>query len=53
MLSSDGASTYEEHTCVPKDDELRRKILDKAHTIAYTVHQGGTKMYRDLKEYSW
>ncbi|WVZ68825.1 hypothetical protein U9M48_017714 [Paspalum notatum var. saurae] len=29
--------------------ELRKKILDEAHTSVLTMHPGGNKMYQDLK----
>ncbi|WVZ58744.1 hypothetical protein U9M48_008984 [Paspalum notatum var. saurae] len=34
---------------VPKDMELRKKILDEAHTSLFTMHPGSNKMYQDLK----
>ncbi|WVZ83534.1 hypothetical protein U9M48_030671, partial [Paspalum notatum var. saurae] len=38
---------------VPKDPELRKKILEEAHTSRYTIHPGSTKMYQDLKQRFW
>uniref|UniRef100_A0A2N9EF72 Integrase catalytic domain-containing protein n=1 Tax=Fagus sylvatica TaxID=28930 RepID=A0A2N9EF72_FAGSY len=32
---------------------LRRRSLSEAHNTGYTVHPGGTKMYRDLKGTFW
>uniref|UniRef100_A0A2N9F277 Integrase catalytic domain-containing protein n=1 Tax=Fagus sylvatica TaxID=28930 RepID=A0A2N9F277_FAGSY len=32
---------------------LRRRFLSEAHNTGYTVHPGGTKMYRDLKGTFW
>ena len=40
---------YEDRICVPKDETLRRLILDEAHHSAYSIHLGSTKMYMDLK----
>ncbi|WVZ98519.1 hypothetical protein U9M48_043949, partial [Paspalum notatum var. saurae] len=34
---------------VPKDMELRKKILDEAHTSPFTMHPGSNKMYQDPK----
>ncbi|WVZ71044.1 hypothetical protein U9M48_019670 [Paspalum notatum var. saurae] len=34
---------------VPKDMELRKKILDEAHTSIFAMHPGSNKMYQDLK----
>ncbi|XP_062104952.1 uncharacterized protein LOC133816513 [Humulus lupulus] len=36
--------------CVPNSDELRKEILEEAHTTPYSVHPGTTKMYHDLKD---
>ncbi|WVZ57661.1 hypothetical protein U9M48_008021, partial [Paspalum notatum var. saurae] len=38
---------------VPKDMELRKKILDEAHTSMFTMHTGSNKMYQDLKQKFW
>ncbi|WVZ89930.1 hypothetical protein U9M48_036275 [Paspalum notatum var. saurae] len=37
----------------PKDMELRRKILDEAHTSMFTMHLGSNQMYQDLKQKFW
>src|SRR5438132_1119929 len=34
-------------------DALRNKILSKAHTSAYSIHPGSTKMFLDLKTNYW
>src|SRR5262249_18941617 len=39
--------------CVPDVDELRREIMEEAHSTAYSVHPGSTKMYRDLRNVYW
>ena len=39
--------------CVPATEELKRKILDEAHSSAYAMHPGSTKMYCTPKEYYW
>jgi hypothetical protein len=38
---------------VPKDFELRRKIMDEAHCLQYSIHPGTNKMYQDLKKNFW
>ncbi|WVZ97350.1 hypothetical protein U9M48_042897 [Paspalum notatum var. saurae] len=38
---------------VPKDMELRKKILDEAHTTMFTMHPGSNKMFQDLKQKFW
>ena len=38
---------------MPNDPELRKEILDEAHLSKYTVHPGGTKMFKDLQRKYW
>ncbi|CAH9102252.1 unnamed protein product [Cuscuta epithymum] len=49
----DGLLLFRDRVCVPSDDELRKSILEEAHSSAYAMHPGGTKIYRDLKESYW
>ena len=39
--------------CVSAAEELKGQILGEAHSSAYAMHPGSTKMYRTLKEYYW
>ena len=39
--------------CVPNVDDLRQRIMDKAHGARYSIHPGATKMYRGLLEIYW
>ena len=52
-IRDDGALVIGSRLCVPATEELKRKILEEAHSSAYTMHPGSTKMYRTLKEYYW
>src|SRR6185503_21294110 len=38
---------------VPKNFELRKQILDEAHTSRLSIHSGSNKMYQDLKQQFW
>ncbi|WVZ97104.1 hypothetical protein U9M48_042662 [Paspalum notatum var. saurae] len=40
---------FKNRLVVPKDMELRKKILNEAHTPMFTMHPGSNKMYQDLK----
>ena len=51
--SDDGVLKFKGRLCVPKDEELRKKILEEAHNTPYTLHPGVTKMYVDLKNSFW
>jgi hypothetical protein len=35
---------------VPREEALKKKILDEAHTSRYCIHPGSTKMYHDLRQ---
>ncbi|WVZ70382.1 hypothetical protein U9M48_019056 [Paspalum notatum var. saurae] len=52
-LDEEGVLWFKNHLVVPKDMELRKKILDEAHTSMFTMHPGSNKMYQDLKQKFW
>ncbi|XP_069154498.1 uncharacterized protein [Solanum lycopersicum] len=41
---------YQDRLCVQYVDDFRTKIFVEAHGSKYSIHQGSTKMYRDLKQ---
>lgn len=41
----EGAIWFKDRLVVPKDFELRKKILDEARTSRYSIHPGTKKMY--------
>jgi hypothetical protein len=38
---------------VSKKEALKKKILDEAHTLRYSIYPGSTKMYHDLRQQFW
>ncbi|WVZ58371.1 hypothetical protein U9M48_008650 [Paspalum notatum var. saurae] len=52
-LDEEGVLWFKDRLVVPKDMELRKKILDEAHTSMFTMHPGSNKMYQDLKQKFW
>ena len=38
---------------VPNVQELKMKLMYESHNTIFTMHLGGDKMYRDLKQYYW
>lgn len=38
---------------MPNDPELKKDIMTEAYQSPYSIHPGGTKMYRDLKQNFW
>jgi hypothetical protein len=39
--------------CVPNLKHIKELILREAHDLAYSIHPGSTKMYKDLKTRYW
>ena len=52
-IHEDGSLRFGNQLCVPNDPDLKAEILKEAHNTSYTIHPGGTKMYRDLRETFW
>ena len=38
---------------MPKEEGLRKKLLDEAHKSRYSSHPGEVRMYQDLKKRFW
>jgi len=52
-IRDDGILCLRTRMCVPSDVELKKEILTEAHSSAYAMHPGSTKMYRTIKEHYW
>jgi hypothetical protein len=50
---SKGILWFGDRLVVPKDPELRKKILDEAHLSKFSMHPGSKKMYHDLRSLYW
>ena len=48
-----GVLWFQDRLVVPKNLELRKKILDEAHLSKYAIHPGSSKMYQDLRTRFW
>ena len=48
-----GIIRFQGRVCVPQKLGLSVKILSGAHNTTYSIHPGGTKMYRDLRQNFW
>jgi hypothetical protein len=46
---SKGILWFEDRLVVPKNRDLKKRILDEAHLSKFSMHLGSTKMYHDLK----
>ena len=47
------AAREEARMCVPEIGELKREIMEEAHSSTYTMHLGSTKMFHTLREHYW
>ena len=52
-LRGDGTLALGQRLCVPDVIELKKEIMEEAHSSAYVMHPGSTKMYRTLKDHYW
>ncbi|WVZ88196.1 hypothetical protein U9M48_034742 [Paspalum notatum var. saurae] len=52
-LDNQGVLWFKNRLVVPKDMELRKKILEEAHESVSAMHPGSNKMYQDLKQRFW
>jgi hypothetical protein len=50
---AEGTLRFKERLVVPKKEALKKKILDEAHTMRYSIHPRSTKMYHDLRQQFW
>ncbi|GJR36065.1 putative reverse transcriptase domain-containing protein [Tanacetum coccineum] len=50
---SDGVRYLNGRAWIPKINNLRKVVMDKAHRSRYSIHPGADKMYKDVKKYYW
>jgi hypothetical protein len=48
-----GVLRFKGRLVIPKNKDLKKKILDEAHLSTFSMHLGSTKMYHDLKPLYW
>jgi len=48
-MDEKGVLWFDERLVIPKDHDLRNKILGEAHSLKLSIHPGSCKMYQDLK----
>ena len=53
QIRDDGMIVKGQRMCVPEYGELKRDIMEEAHSSAYAMHPGSTKMYKTLQEHYW
>ena len=53
QIRDDGMIVKGQRMCVSEYDELKIYIMEEAHSSAYALYPGSTKMYKTLKEHYW
>ena len=53
QIRNDGMIVKRQRICVPEYGELKKYIMEEAHSSAYAMHPGSTKLYRTLREHYW
>lgn len=53
VVQENGGLYYKGRWCVPNDSQIKKKILEEAHTTPYSVHPGEVKLYKDLRQHFW
>jgi hypothetical protein len=44
---------FDDRLVVPKDGELKNKLMDEAHLSKLSIHPGSSKMYQELRPRFW
>jgi hypothetical protein len=47
---AEGTLWFKERLVVPRREALKKKILDEAYTLRYSIHPRSTKIYHDLRQ---
>jgi hypothetical protein len=50
---TEGTLWFNDRLVVPKNEVLKKKILDEAYTSRYSIYPGSTPMYHDLRQQFW
>ena len=53
QIRDNGVIVRGSRMCVPEIGELKREIMEEAHSSAYAMHPSSTKMYHTLRDYWW
>ena len=54
FIYEDGGLRFKGRWCLPMGEPtLKKRILDKAHNLKFSVHPGGDNMYQDLTLMFW
>ena len=52
LIHEDGSLHFGSKLCVPAG-EIRQELMREAYSSTYSMHPGGTIIYRDMKQHFW
>ena len=52
-VNENGVLHHKDRVCVPDNNDLRKAILEEAHSGSFSIHPVSTKVYQDLKMSFW
>jgi hypothetical protein len=44
---------FDDRLIIPKDQELKNKLMHEAHLSKLSIHPGSSKMYQELRPHYW
>jgi len=50
VIHENGTIRFHNRVRVPAVGALKKKILDEGHNTSHSIHPGGNKFYKDLKQ---
>jgi len=53
VIHEDGTLRFHNQVCILAVDALKENILQEGHNTLHSVHPGGKKLYKDLKQTFW
>ncbi|XP_048496394.1 uncharacterized protein LOC125495656 [Beta vulgaris subsp. vulgaris] len=53
LIQEDGTLIFQGRSCVPNKETLKKRILEEARNSPFSIHPGGNKLYKDLKQTFW
>jgi hypothetical protein len=52
-VDEQGVLWFDDRLVVPKDQELKNKLMDEAHHSKLSIHPKSSKMYQELRPHYW
>jgi hypothetical protein len=52
-VDEQGMLWFDDRLVVPKNQDLKNKLMDEAHLSKLSIHPGSSKMYQELRPHYW